>query len=94
MSRRALSCLIGCKATWRCVSPPDMGGRAFSWFIHPAMQAPKVNTPSTGLGVGWGRKTMRKLGLPEQSQQNLRPLIGQAQCLDTKLLTDLQRLKR
>ena len=46
---------------------------------------------------GWahGKRAEKKRGgLTEQPQQNLWPLIGQAQGLNAKLLTDLQRLKR
>ena len=76
---------------------PPRQGRPGLLLVYPSSHAgakSKHAQHRAGRGVGWGRKTMKKLGLPEQPQQNLRPLIGQAQCLHTKLLTDLQRLKR
>ena len=63
------------------------------WQMGQFFTLPKMKAPSTEAGHfswllrGW-------MVLAEESQQNLRPLIGKAQRLDTKLLTNLQRLKR
>jgi hypothetical protein len=47
------------EAAGKCVSPPDKGGRALSWFSHPAMQAPKQTRPAQGWAWGGAEKRCR-----------------------------------
>lgn len=49
--------------------------------------------PSTGLDA-FGPGPASPLGSAEEVKQNLRPLIGQAQSLDPKLLADPKPFKR